>query len=120
MTGEKVCPQCGARYGAALSFCATDGATLMAAEPSDELIGSIVADRYRVVSRVGTGGMGEVFLAEHVRIKRKCALKVMRRSMITDSTAVMRFNREAENASQISHPNVAAVYDFGETANGLI
>jgi serine/threonine-protein kinase len=120
VTGEKVCPQCGARYGAALSFCATDGATLMAAEPSDELIGSIVADRYRVVSRVGTGGMGEVFLAEHVRIKRKCALKVMRRSMITDSTAVMRFNREAENASQISHPNVAAVYDFGETANGLI
>jgi serine/threonine protein kinase len=119
VAGERVCPQCGARYGSDHSFCSVDGAALIAAEPTDELIGTIIADRYRVVKRIGAGGMGEVFLAEHVRIKRKSAVKVMRRSMISDPTSVMRFNREAENASQISHPNVAAVYDFGET-NGLI
>jgi serine/threonine-protein kinase len=53
-------------------------------------------------------------------MKRRCAVKVMRPQLMSDPVAVVRFNREAENASQISHPNVCAVYDFGETANGLI
>ncbi len=64
--------------------------------------------------------MGEVYLAEHVRIKRKVAVKLMRAWMANDPIAVSRFHREAENASQISHPNVAQVYDFGETADGTI
>src|SRR5687768_5075969 len=64
--------------------------------------------------------MGQVFLAEHVRMKRRCAVKIMRPQLMSDPVAVVRFNREAENASQISHPNVCAVYDFGETPTGLI
>src|SRR5688572_4599076 len=64
--------------------------------------------------------MGQVFLAEHVRMKRRCAVKIMRPQLMSDLVAVVRFNREAENASQISHPNVCAVYDFGETPTGLI
>src|SRR5262249_31117197 len=51
---------------------------------------------------------------------RKSALKVMHASMVKDVDAISRFNREASNASRISHPNVAAVYDFGETSDGLI
>ena len=64
--------------------------------------------------------MGEVYLAEHVRMKRKCAVKVMRPGLMSDPDAISRFIREAENASQVNHPNVAAVYDFGETSDGLI
>jgi len=101
-------------------FCFLDGAALIQAQNSTDLVGSIIADRYRVVSKLGDGGMGQVFLAEHVRMKRRCAVKVMRPQLMSDPVAVVRFNREAENASQISHPNVCAVYDFGETANGLI
>ncbi|MGH7696579.1 MAG: protein kinase domain-containing protein [Gemmatimonadaceae bacterium] len=120
MTLRKVCPQCGAIYGGESRFCPVDGATLVLEQPADDLVGTIVADRYHIIERIGVGGMGQVFLAEHVRMKRKSALKVMREALTSDPVAVSRFHREAENASQISHPNVAAVYDFGETPNGLV
>jgi serine/threonine-protein kinase len=120
VANEKVCPQCGTRYEADHMFCFLDGAALIQAQNSTDLVGSIIADRYRVVSKIGDGGMGQVFLAEHVRMKRRCAVKIMRPQLMSDPVAVVRFNREAENASQISHPNVCAVYDFGETPTGLI
>ena len=120
MANEKVCPQCGTRYEADHMFCFLDGAALIQAQNSTDLVGSIIADRYRVVSKIGDGGMGQVYLAEHVRMKRRCAVKIMRPQLMSDPVAVVRFNREAENASQISHPNVCAVYDFGETPSGLI
>lgn len=101
-------------------FCFLDGAALIQAQTSTDLVGSIIAERYRVVSKIGDGGMGQVYLAEHVRMKRRCAVKIMRPQLMSDPVAVVRFNREAENASQISHPNVCAVYDFGETPTGLI
>jgi serine/threonine protein kinase len=107
-------------YGAESRFCSVDGATLVLEQPADDLVGTIVADRYHILERIGVGGMGQVFLAEHVRMKRKSALKVMREALTSDPIAVSRFHREAENASQINHPNVAAVYDFGETPNGLV
>jgi serine/threonine-protein kinase len=120
VANEKVCPQCGTRYEADHMFCFLDGAALIQSQNSTDLVGSIIADRYRVVSKIGDGGMGQVFLAEHVRMKRRCAVKIMRPQLMSDPVAVVRFNREAENASQISHPNVCAVYDFGETPSGLI
>jgi serine/threonine-protein kinase len=64
--------------------------------------------------------MGRVYLAEHVKMGRKSALKVMSAATMQDADAIGRFNREASNASRISHPNVAAIYDFGETSDGLI
>lgn len=116
----KLCPQCGREYGADDRFCTVDGAALVASGTSASLIGTVLADRYLVHERLGEGGMGEVYLAEHIRIKRKVAVKLMRAWMVGDPVAVSRFHREAENASQISHPNVAQVYDFGETADGMI
>jgi len=120
VTGEKVCPQCGAVYPASARFCETDGSTLRLPEQGSDLVGSVVADRYHVLEKLGEGGMGQVYLAEHVKMGRKSALKVMRPSLVKDVDAITRFNREAANASRISHPNVAAVYDFGETPDGLI
>jgi serine/threonine-protein kinase len=83
-------------------------------------VGSIVADRYHVMKKLGEGGMGQVYLAEHVKMGRKSALKVMHPGMKSDVDAISRFNREAANASRIAHPNVASVYDFGETPDGII
>ncbi|MBV6522033.1 MAG: Serine/threonine-protein kinase PknD [Gemmatimonadaceae bacterium] len=120
MTNGKVCPQCGTKYDAEHRFCQRDGATLVAENPNESLIGAIIADRYHVIEKLGEGGMGEVYLAEHVRIRRKVAVKVMRRWMSADATALGRFHREAENASQISHTNVATIYDFGETGDGMV
>jgi serine/threonine protein kinase len=120
VTGEKVCPQCGVVYPASARFCETDGSTLRLPEQGSDLVGSVVADRYHVIEKLGEGGMGQVYLVEHVKMGRKSALKVMRPSLVKDVDAITRFNREAANASRISHPNVAAVYDFGETPDGLI
>ena len=64
--------------------------------------------------------MGRVYLAEHVKMGRPCAIKVLHPAMAGDAEAISRFNREAANASRIEHPNVAAIYDFGETHDGLL
>ena len=115
----KLCPQCGTRYEGDNRFCTLDGATLVLENPTDALTGTTLADRYDIGPKLGEGGMGEVYLATHIRMKRKVAVKVMRAWLTKDPAAIGRFHREAENASQITHPNVAAVYDFGE-ANGLV
>ena len=116
----KVCPQCGSEYELDQRFCPKDGSTLRMPGGESNLVGTVVADRYHIVKKLGEGGMGQVYQAQHVRMKRKSAVKVMNPSLVHDADAISRFNREAENASQIAHPNVAAIYDFGETADGLI
>jgi serine/threonine-protein kinase len=64
--------------------------------------------------------MGAVYLGEHVKMGRRSAIKVMTQSLAHDPDAIARFNREAANAARINHPNVCAIYDFGETKDGLI
>ena len=116
----KLCPVCSTEYPDDVKFCPNDGQTLRATAPANDLVGQVVADRYHVVKKLGEGGMGQVYLAEHVKMGRRSAIKVMNPSMVHDPDAVARFNREASNASRITHPNVCAIYDFGETPDGLI
>ena len=102
-------------------MCPNDGARLDEPDaPADLLIGTLLADRYRVIRTLGEGGMGRVYLAEHVRMGRLSAVKVMSPALAPTPDAISRFNREAANASQVNHPNVAAIYDFGETADGTL
>ncbi|HTG53701.1 MAG TPA: serine/threonine-protein kinase [Gemmatimonadaceae bacterium] len=115
----RICPQCGSEYTADIKFCPKDGSTLRV-PPGAALIGSVIADRYHILKKLGEGGMGQVFLAEHVKMGRPSAIKIMSPGMMQDADAISRFNREAANASKIMHPNVAAIYDFGETSDGLI
>jgi len=120
VSSPKICPQCGAEYELDQRFCPRDGTTLRLQNATGDLVGAIVADRYHVLRKLGEGGMGQVYLAEHVKMGRQCALKVMNPAMVKDADAISRFNREAANASRINHPHVANVYDFGETADGII
>jgi eukaryotic-like serine/threonine-protein kinase len=116
----KICPVCSREYSDEIRFCQDDGTTLRASAPAASLVGQVIADRYHVIKKLGEGGMGQVYLAEHVKMGRRSAIKVMSPAMIHDPDAIARFNREASNASRITHPNVCAVYDFGETPEGLI
>ena len=118
----KVCPVCGSEYGDEAAFCSRDRSSLrpVASESSAGLVGQLIGERYQVERRLGQGGMGEVYLARHVLMGRQCALKVMNQALSQDPDAVSRFNREATNASRISHPNVCTVYDFGLTPDGLV
>ncbi len=116
-----VCPLCRTEYGPDQETCPSDGARLMLPIGSgDPFIGRILADRYRVLRTLGEGGMGRVYLAEHVRMGRMSAVKVMSPSLAPTPEEISRFNREASNASRINHPNVAAIYDFGETEDGTL
>ena len=114
MSTKRICSVCGTEYDARQKFCPDDGTPLRDADATDGLVGQIIADRYRVLSTLGEGGMGRVYLAEHVRMGRQCAVKVISPALATTDAAIARFNREAANASQINHPNVVQVYDFGE------
>ncbi len=114
----KRCPICGGQYPDDARFCPNDGGTLRAEGKSD-LVGEVIADRYHILKKLGEGGMGQVYLAEHVKMGRRDAIKVMGAGMASDPEAISRFNREAANAARISHPNVCTIYDFGEY-DGLI
>ncbi|MBK8056879.1 MAG: serine/threonine protein kinase [Gemmatimonadetes bacterium] len=117
----RVCPRCGERFSATARFCASDGEVLRdEGATHDWLVGSLVGDRYMVERRVGEGGMGVVYLAEHLRMRRKCALKVLRPEALAIPDAVSRFVHEAENASRISHPNVATVYDCADCSDEVM
>jgi len=75
---------------------------------------TMVDGRYRVVSRLGSGGMADVFLAEDQQLGRKVALKLLHRRFAEDPDFVERFRREAQAAAGLQHPNVVGVYDRGE------
>ncbi len=120
MSDQKVCPTCGTEYPLSERFCPRDGTALRSSNAQGDLMGSIVAERYHILKKLGEGGMGTVYLAEQVKMGRKAALKVMNPGMNSDPDAIARFNREAANASRLNHPNVCGIYDFGETPEGLI
>ena len=115
VTVRKVCPHCGSEYETDARFCPKDGAALRPTGGSDPLIGHTLGDRYHMLSVVGEGGMGRIYLAEHVRMNRQCAVKIMRPNLVNDADAAARFAREASSAARIIHPNVAAVFDYGES-----
>jgi len=115
-----MCPRCGSRFEAGARFCPVDGAELRAIPLQEDLIGRVVGGKFRVEKLLGQGGMGRVYLAEHVRIGRRCALKVLAPNLVGDPSSIRRFDGEARNASRIVHPSVAVVYDFEETPDGLV
>jgi serine/threonine-protein kinase len=77
-------------------------------------VGAVVDGRYRVVAKIGAGGMADVWLAEDAHLQRRVALKVLHRRFAQDREFVMRFRREAESAAGLQHPNIVAVFDRGE------
>ena len=76
--------------------------------------GSTIDGRYRLLRRIGSGGMADVWLAEDPHLQRRVALKVLHRRFAQDREFVERFRREAEAAASLSHPNIVAVFDRGE------
>jgi eukaryotic-like serine/threonine-protein kinase len=74
--------------------------------------------QYRLGQRIGAGGMGEVYLAEHQLLKRPCALKLIRLGVESGTTALERFEREVRLTATLAHPNTVEIYDYGRTEDG--
>src|ERR687896_332777 len=77
-------------------------------------VNTVVDERYRIVERIGSGGMADVYLAEDTHLGREVALKVLHRRFAQDYEFVERFRREASSAAGLQHPNVVGVFDRGE------
>jgi serine/threonine protein kinase len=83
-----------------------------------ELPANSMLSHYRIVSKIGEGGIGEVWLAEDTRLGRKVALKLLPAQFTEDSERVRRFTQEAKAASALTPPNIISVYDIGESESG--
>ena len=75
---------------------------------------SLILGNYTILDKIGAGGMGQVFKAEHRRMKRIVAIKMLPKAFLKDAAAVARFQREVEAAAKLSHPNIVAAYDADE------
>src|SRR5215210_4946639 len=81
---------------------------------SDTLIDTLFDRRYRIVRRLGSGGMATVYLAEDEVLGRRVAIKILNDRHASDDQFVERFRREAKSAAGLSHPNIVSIYDRGE------
>lgn len=89
------------------------------ASTDDALLGEVLANRYRIEHKLGEGAMGAVYKAKHVKVGRPFAVKVLHPHLLVDNKVLQRFEREAELAGRLRHPNVIGVVDVGEMANGM-
>jgi eukaryotic-like serine/threonine-protein kinase len=113
----KICPRCAELYPMDAAFCPLDGSALQ--RSIDPYLGRTLAGRYRLIKRLGMGGMAVVYLARHVMIERLSAIKILRQEMGMNPGHRERFLREARAVNRINHPNIVEITDVGET-DGLV
>jgi serine/threonine-protein kinase len=107
------CPTCGAHYPPDFLVCPKDATTLErpAGADADPLVGEVLAGSYKIIELLGSGGMGRVYVAQHLRIPRRFAVKVMHDQLAQHTEAVARFEREAQAVARIVNEHVIDIVD---------
>src|SRR5690349_17481184 len=113
--GTSLFRYCGEQHPPEFSHCPKTGQALSAGQA---LLGRTIAGRYRVISLIGEGGMGAVYLAEHLMIGRKVALKRLHPELAADAKSVARFQREARAAAATGHEHIVEILDLGFGEDG--
>lgn len=117
----KECPECKTCYGDETGICPNDSKPTRTVLPG----GQLLANRYFLEKQLGKGAMGQVYLAKDKKFEaRKVAVKTVRQDLLSsedlqEGEAIARFEREAQSAASIQHPNTVSVTDFGETPEGV-
>jgi len=116
----RCCPQCHRVWLEAHEFCPSDGTELVeVGSESDPLRGFELDGRYRLLSPLGSGGMGFVYLAEQVGLGRRVAVKMLYAERTREESAVKRFSREARTLAKLDHPGIVRVVDYGESGGAI-
>jgi hypothetical protein len=108
------CPQCGLCFDVSQAHCAKCGRHLALTLPVERTI----ENRYRLERTVGKGGMGAVYHATDLSLRRDVAIKIIKADYFGDQTALRRFEKEAQTAARLNHPNIIKVFDYGRTEAG--
>jgi len=111
------CPECGTTYILGVKFCAECGAALNSVREDRFDLGALVGN-YRLTEVLGEGGMGRVYVAEHVKLGRRVAVKKLHSELASNPAAVARFFAEARAVNRISHDHIVEITDFLEQAGG--
>jgi|GEM_PF-2339520 tRNA A-37 threonylcarbamoyl transferase component Bud32 len=114
------CSTCNGRFSEG-TFCPKDGTALLPeGQEKESLVGQIIGGRYRLVKLLGQGGMGEVYLGEHIHITKKVAVKLLHPEIGANTEAVARFRQEAQSSSSLGHENIVSIDDFGSMDDGRV
>jgi serine/threonine protein kinase len=114
------CPKCGEHFGPTVRLCPKDGSVLDSDPAPDPRIGQVLDGKYRLDAFLSEGGMGAVYRATHIMLSRVVAVKLIKPELVTSPDLVRRFQREAQAASNLNHPNIVGVFDLGQTADGTL
>jgi len=118
---HRICPSCDKDVQIETSTCPTCGSKLVEIrDEADQVVGTVIDQRFEVRDKIGQGGMGSVYRAWQRSVGREVAIKLIDRQFSRDPMGVRRFLREARLASQLSQPNTVSVFDFGQAADGRL
>ncbi len=141
-----ICPNCGIQNRRNVRFCPGCGAAMPSTEPlssdssgasvdslprdtgprasrdmsADDLVGYTLDNKYRIVEKIGSGGMGSIYKATRMHIGDTVAVKVLHPDSVGDKKAIERFRREAQAAARLKHNNAVGIYDFAVSPNNLV
>lgn len=115
-----ICQGCGAEHESWSGKCPECGTseTIRLAPNTDRMVDRVIKNKFRVLKKLGQGGMGAVYLAEQLGIGHKVALKFLRAEFSTDAEIARRFLNEAKSYARVAHPNAVALHDFGQDEEG--
>jgi serine/threonine-protein kinase len=108
------------RVAPALGQGVTNVASIPRTDNDDPMLGRTVEGKYRLVAKLGQGGMGAVYKAERLLIGDHVAVKILHAEHVAQPQSFERFRREAQAAARLKHPNAVSIYDFGATSDGLV
>ena len=114
------CPHCSVVTDLEHATCLACGFAIGGDPDADPWLNREIAGRYRIEGKLGDGGMGEVYRAEQTTMARTIALKLLNDDLAQKPSQVERFKREAQAASQLTHPNTIVVHDFGQCDDGTL